>query len=78
LIVSALKLPMPIFHSFVELGNFETSILENEYIEKKDNKKLVYIYNPKKLVGEINEKEFFTDWNEFQNIICPEAKQQNG
>lgn len=87
LIVSALKLPMPIFHSFVELGSFESSILENEYIEtkkekndkgKETDKKLIYLYNPKKLVGEIDEKDFYTKWDDFLNIICPEENQQNG
>lgn len=68
-IASAVKLPMPIFHSFVELGKFDSSILNNAYIMERDSKKLIYLYNPQEIAGEINSSGFYTDWNNFLNTI---------
>ncbi len=65
IIAAGLKLPIPLFNSFVELGRFENSILDNAYILCEDNKRLVYIYNPKNLAGEIETSKLYTDWNEF-------------
>ncbi len=66
MIAAVLKVPIPLFNSFVELGSFEDSILENGYILKdNNNKKLVYIYNPKNLVGNIDTTNLYTDWDCF-------------
>ncbi len=71
LICSALKLPLPIFHSFVYLGRIESSIFENDYIFSNEGKKLIYIYNPEKIAGEVplKENEYYSDWNEFLNAL---------
>ncbi len=65
IIAAGLKLPIPLFNSFVELGNFEESILDNSYILCESDKRLVYVYNPKDLAGQINTSDLYTDWDEF-------------
>lgn len=66
MIAAGLKLPIPLFNSFVELGSFEGSIMNNGYIlNGNDNKKLVYVHNPKNLVGNIDTKNLYTDWDNF-------------
>lgn len=65
MIAAGLKLPIPLFHSFVTLGSFESSILNNRYILSKDSQKLVYVYNPKNLVGLINTAGLYDKWDEF-------------
>ncbi len=66
MIAAGLKLPIPLFNSFVELGSFENSVLSNGYILNDANsKKLVYVYNPKNLVGSISLNDLYTDWKEF-------------
>lgn len=71
LIVAGLSMPVPLFHSFVELGSFEDSILDNEYILNENGNKLIYVYNPKNLVGEINCDKLYSgnQWNDFLNIL---------
>lgn len=66
LIAAGLKLPVPLFHSFIGLGKFENSILENEYI-LKNNKKLVYVYNPENLITNIPKN--YDNWDEFLNSL---------
>ncbi|MDI1471661.1 type I-B CRISPR-associated protein Cas7/Cst2/DevR [Thermodesulfovibrio sp. 1176] len=76
MIAAGLKLPVPLFHSFVELGSFESSIMNNEYIlSDGSNKKLIYVYNPKNLVGNIDTTNLFTDWYAFLQSIG--VKQKN-
>lgn len=65
IIAAGLKLPVPLFHSFIELGDFEDSVFENDYILKKDGKNLVFVYNPKNLVKNIPQEKLFTDWKDF-------------
>lgn len=67
IIAAGLKLPLPLFNSFVEFGNFESSILHNGYILDKSDKsrKLVYIYNPKNLVGTVDTCDLYSDWDDF-------------
>jgi CRISPR-associated protein Cst2 len=65
IIAAGLKLPIPLFNSFVELGSFEDSVLDNAYILCEKDKRLVYVYNPKNLAGQINTSELYTDWDEF-------------
>ncbi|MDW7998727.1 MAG: type I-B CRISPR-associated protein Cas7/Cst2/DevR [Thermodesulfovibrio sp.] len=66
IIAAALKLPIPIFNSFVELSKFENLILQNEYIIKvNESKTMVYIHNPENLIEHIDTTNLFTDWNEF-------------
>lgn len=65
IIAAGLKIPIPLFNSFVELGSFEISILDNGYILNDSNKKLVYVYNPKNLGGNIDTTNLYTEWNEF-------------
>lgn len=45
IIAAALKLPVPLFHSFINLSGFQKEILINEYIlkDKDSNNPLVYI-----------------------------------
>lgn len=66
MIAAGSKLPIPLFNSFVELCSFESSILHNGYILNVNNgKKLIYVYNPENLVGSIDTKDLYTDWDEF-------------
>ena len=70
MIAAGLKLPIPLFHSFVELGSFESSIMNNGYIfSDNNNQKLIYVYNPKNLVGNIDTTNLFTDWDVFLKSI---------
>lgn len=73
IIAAGLKLPIPLFHSFVELDSFEESVLNNGYILNNNNsnnsKKLVYVYNPKNLVGSIDTTNLYTEWNDFLNSL---------
>jgi CRISPR-associated protein Cst2 len=87
MIAAGLKLPIPLFHSFVELGNFENSIIKNEYIlkseiSKSENngnnetpKNKIYVYNPKNLVN-IDSANLYTDWDDF--LIHLGVKEGNG
>lgn len=79
MIVAGLKLPIPIFHSFVEFGNFEKSVLDNAYILCNDDKKLVYVYNPMNLAGQINTEGLYTNWHEFlrQLGVCHDSSSQS-
>jgi CRISPR-associated protein Cst2 len=73
MIVAGLKLPIPLFHSFVELGSFESSIMNNGYIlSDNNNQKLIYVYNPKNLVGNIDTTNLFTEWSTFLESLKPE------
>jgi len=75
IISAGLKLPIPLFNSFVELGNFESSILNNDYIlTDTSGKKLVYVYNPKNLAGDIDTKNLYTDWNIFLRELGVESE----
>ncbi len=70
LIVAGLKVPVPLFHYFVELDNFENSIFENEYIIEDEYKnKIVYVYNPQNLVKNIVEEKIFKEWDTFLQKI---------
>jgi len=78
MIAAGLKLPIPLFHSFVELGNFENSVMNTGYISRsKDNNKnkLIYVYNPKNLVN-IDSANLYTDWDDFLNNLG--VKEKNG
>lgn len=78
IIAAGLKLPIPLFNSFVELGSFENSVLNNVYINSNSEgaKKLVYIYNPKNLVGDIDFSNLYSDWNEFLKEIGLKNEQE--
>ncbi len=72
-IISAwLKIPVPLFHSFVKMGEFENSILENDYILKENEKLLVYTYNPLNLVSNIPREKLVDNWKEFLNALNEE------
>jgi CRISPR-associated protein Cas7/Cst2/DevR subtype I-B len=76
MIAAGLKLPIPLFHSFVELGNFENSVMNTGYISSEDSKKLIYVYNPKNLVGHIDTNNLYTNWDNF--LINLGVKEKNG
>jgi CRISPR-associated protein Cst2 len=77
MIAAGLKLPIPIFYSFVELGNFESSIMNNGYIlSDNNNQKIIYVYNPKNLVGNIDTTNLLTEWSKFLESLKP--KKGNG
>ncbi|GLI52445.1 type I-B CRISPR-associated protein Cas7/Cst2/DevR [Thermodesulfovibrio yellowstonii] len=69
IIAAGLKLPIPLFHSFVDLGRFEDSILDNAYILCENDKKLVYLYDPEHIVGKICTTNLYTDWKAFSKQI---------
>lgn len=66
MIAAGLDLPVPIFHSFVEFGRFETSVLENNYIRKiNDSEKLVYISNSCKHISFDTKQPIIENWDDF-------------
>lgn len=76
MIAAGLRLPIPIFNSFVELGGFENSIMNNGYIlNDNDSNKLIYVYNPKNLVGNIDTTKSYEDWDNF--LIKCGVKEKN-
>ncbi len=69
-IISArLKIPIPLFHSFVKISEFENSILLNEYILKENNRTFVFIYNPLNIVSNISRKKLVDNWVEFLKVL---------
>lgn len=77
MIAGSVKVPMPIFHYYVETGHFESSILDNSYINTDQNgKKLVYFENPFNLVKGIDSTKLYSDWEEFLKAIG--LKQDHG
>lgn len=77
IVAAGLKLPMPIFHHYIDINNeIEKNIFQNEYILQSNGKKLIFISNPKRLV-KIEEDNFYTDWNEFlQSLGIKETNNQ--
>ncbi|MCM8827495.1 MAG: type I-B CRISPR-associated protein Cas7/Cst2/DevR [Candidatus Omnitrophica bacterium] len=68
IIAGALKLPVPIFHYYVNLNGLDSSALENGYILKDEKGKLVYIYKaPSFKLFDMNVDNYnlITDWQEF-------------
>ena len=72
IIAGALKLPVPIFHYYVNLNGLDSSALENGYILKDEKGKLVYIYKaPSFKLFDMNVDTYnlITDWQEFLNRL---------
>ncbi|MFN3406799.1 MAG: type I-B CRISPR-associated protein Cas7/Cst2/DevR, partial [Caldimicrobium sp.] len=74
IIAGALKLPVPVFHSFVELDYIDTSVLENEYIIQSHGKKMIYIFRSEKFKREnrlnnLPEDTFYTKWENFLQVL---------
>lgn len=71
IIAAALKLPVPIFHTFVNTKFIDESILNNSYIMENDGKKDIFMYASKDLnyLLSENSNEFYSDWDEFLNGI---------
>lgn len=79
IIAAGLRLPVPIFHSYVDLNGFDSSILENGYILTTGQKegKLVYIYKAqsfKYFDVDVNRYNLITDWKEFLNHLGIECE----
>ncbi|MDL1970234.1 MAG: type I-B CRISPR-associated protein Cas7/Cst2/DevR [Candidatus Desulfofervidaceae bacterium] len=69
MICAGLKLPVPLFHPFVEIKQpLSREIFKNCYLLERDGKKLVYVFNPKKLV-DIDTSGLLCDWNEFKKML---------
>lgn len=77
IISAGLDLPIPIFNSFVGLEEFDNEILENGYINKKDNKKLIYIYNSNNIVKGIDNKDTYSNWNAYLKDLGLSDEQSN-
>ncbi len=69
MIAASVEIPIPLFHSYIELGPFENSVLSNSYINPENNRKLIYVYNPFNLVTNIDTKGLYEDWEEFLEAI---------
>jgi len=78
IIGAALKLPIPLFHSYVDLNGFNNAILDNDYILRCDSneKKMIFCQN------HMNQDKFDVkaaekDWNQFlEQIGLKEAKNE--
>ncbi len=73
-IASAVKIPSPIAHPFINLVNEDNvwkviginDVFNNSWIETVDNKKIIYINDSEELPARIKfDKDIRTDWNEF-------------
>lgn len=73
IIAAGLKLPVPLFQSYIELDDFKESILNNEYILKTSNsKQFLYIEDNIGLTEpEILEKAL--SWEDFKNALFPNS-----
>lgn len=71
LIMAGLSLPIPIFHSYVDLNGTKISqIFDNTYILKEnDNKKKIFILNHLDIPVGIDEDKYYSDWGDFLNSI---------
>lgn len=79
IIAAGLKLSIPIFHSFVDLNSFDSSILDNAYILKNQDEKLIFAYSSKKFEN-INICNAY-NWDEFlQSLLfgCGEENNDSG
>ncbi|MBE0069224.1 type I-B CRISPR-associated protein Cas7/Cst2/DevR [Thermoanaerobacterium thermosaccharolyticum] len=67
LMVAGVKLPVPIFHTFVNLRGLDESIINNDYIVESNGKKLIFAYISKdfEMFSEDIKGKCITDWNEF-------------
>lgn len=73
IIAAGLKLPIPIFHSFVDLNSFDYSILDNAYILKNQDKKLIFVSGSEKFKNlQISDK-----WDEFLQGLEFECGEKN-
>jgi len=74
MIAASVNVPIPLFHSYIELGPFENSILSNSYINTENDRKLIYVYNPFNLVTNIDTKGLYEDWEGFLEAIGVKQK----
>ena len=81
IIAGALKLPIPIFHSYVNRDGLDNSIFENGYILKdKEGRLLVYIYKAQSFKSfdvNVSNYNLVTNWQEFLNCLGIECKDCN-
>jgi len=72
IIAAGLRLPIPIFHSYVELNSFDTSILDNfyildSYILDQNSKKLIFVFKSKKFenLASFDAYDPYDNWDGF-------------
>ena len=71
IVAAALRLPIPVFHSFVELGKIYPEVFENGYIlSGSDRKKLLYMQDIKNMMeGKPSTDTYYTDWEQFLEAL---------
>jgi CRISPR-associated protein Cst2 len=77
IIAGAVKLPSPIFHPYIYLAREDGSYivcgiqdcLNNEWIEKDNEGKIIYIWSSEKLKYQKFQEKVIEDWNEFLNKV---------
>jgi len=69
MICAGLKLPVPLFHPFVEIKQpLSREVFKNCYLFERNGEKSLYVFNPKKLV-DIDTSGLLCDWNEFKKML---------
>jgi len=77
IIAGAVKIPSPIFHPYIYLAREDGSYivcgiqdcLNNEWIEKDNEGKIIYIWSCEKLKYQKFQDKVIEDWNEFLNKV---------
>jgi CRISPR-associated protein Cst2 len=77
IIAGAVKIPSPIFHPYIYLAREDGSYivcgiqdcLNNEWIEKDNEGKIIYIWSCEKLKYQKFQEKVIEDWNEFLNKV---------
>jgi len=69
MICAGLKLPVPLFHPFVEIKQpLSREVFKNCYLFERNGEKSLYVFNPKKLV-DVDTSGLLCDWNEFKKML---------
>ncbi|WP_040335447.1 type I-B CRISPR-associated protein Cas7/Cst2/DevR [Candidatus Magnetobacterium casense] len=72
IVAAGLKLPVPLFNSYLEQGKFFDAILDNHYIVSNGTgKKKVYFCNPKDIINGIPNDGYYknNEWDEFLTAL---------
>lgn len=66
LVVAGLSLPIPLFHTYIDLKSFKLSqVFYNSYILSGNSKKKVFISNHLDICVDIESDKYYTNWREF-------------
>jgi len=72
IIAAGLRLPVPLFQSYVELKGFDSRILDNEYLLKQDGKPVLYLQDHMNLTTP--DISAISEWQEFLALLGIEGE----